>query len=286
MTTHQPQSSTWHNRLVHATLHPFPERPPGLVESSGGVRLALHHIGGKGPTMLICHATGFHALAYTPLARSLVDHFTVWAVDFRGHGASTAPPTGEFPWATMADDVLACVDAIGDDAIFGVGHSMGGAALLLAERTRPGTVRAAYLFEPIVVPADFTRSGQPDDLVRAARGRRREFDSRRAALERYRNRPPLAVVRIDALAAYVEHGFVEADNQVRLACEPESEARTFAAEDKPTHALLNGIDSELTVAYGTLDDSGSPAQFASGIAEILPKTVLRPSPAAEPFRAA
>ncbi len=259
--------------------HPgsVPQATTRRVGSTDGAILALHLLGGSGPPLLICHATGFCALAYAPLARGLVEHFTVWALDFRGHGAASAPASGDYDWRGMGDDVAACADVIGSPLV-GVGHSMGGAALFLAEMQRPGTVRAAYMFEPIVVPADFEQRQPVNPMVAPARGRRPEFESRQAALQRYAARPPLDAMRIDALAAYVEHGFVDtAAGNVRLACEPADEAATFAA-DKITHERLAGIGMDLMVAYGSLDQAFSPAEFAPGIAEVLPQAVLRHHP--------
>ena len=71
-----------------------------------------HDLGGSGAPLVVCHATGFHGRAYGPLATGLVARFRVWAIDFRGHGAATAPVDGNFAWAGMRDDLLAVVDAL------------------------------------------------------------------------------------------------------------------------------------------------------------------------------
>lgn len=241
------------------------------VPSNDGVDVALHHLGGHGPHLLICHATGFHGLAYAPLGRALGADFTVWALDFRGHGASTTPRSGDFNWEGMASDVIACVDAIGAEHLVAVGHSLGGAAILLTELTRPGTFDAAYLYEPIVFPADFLIGRTDNPMSGPARHRRAEFPSRRAAYDRYRSRPPLDALHPDALAAYVEHGFVDTDDgAVRLACEPEHEARTFEAEDKMTLDRLVGIDLRLVVGVGQPDADFSPARLAPAVAGAVP----------------
>ena len=82
------------------------------VSSTDGVTIVVHDLGGSGDLMLLCHATGFHARAYEPLAAQLASHFHVLALDFRGHGDSTAPHNGRFDWEGMADDLLAVVDAL------------------------------------------------------------------------------------------------------------------------------------------------------------------------------
>lgn len=237
-----------------------------VIPSTDGVELTLHELGGSGPPLVICHATGFHGRAYEPFARRLTDDFSVWAIDFRGHGASTAPSSGDFAWKGMAEDLRAAVDHIGHGPVFAVGHSMGGAAILLAELAHPGTVTAAYLFEPIVFPADFVVATAENVMGRAARNRREVFASRSEALERYGARPPLGTLDPEALSAYVEYGFVDLDDgTVRLACRAEHEARTFECETKVTADRIEGVRLPLTVGAGTAEADPNPAQFAPGI---------------------
>ncbi|MCB0965178.1 MAG: alpha/beta fold hydrolase, partial [Acidimicrobiales bacterium] len=154
------------------------------VPSTDGVELELHDLGGDGPPLLVAHATGFCAGPYRPMAPILAADHHVWALDFRAHGASTRPD-GPISWRGMADDVLAVVDAIDAGPVLGLGHSMGGACLALAELVRPGTVRAAYLFEPIIFPDEWADARGPNPLAEAARRRRASFGSRAEALARY-----------------------------------------------------------------------------------------------------
>ena len=124
------------------------------MTSADGVEIAAYEFGGTGPPLVLAHATGFCATMYRPLGLELVDRFRVVALDFRGHGRSARPENADFGWDRMADDVLAVLERIGEPAA-GFGHSMGGAALLLAEERRPGTLHGMFLFEPIVFPDDF-----------------------------------------------------------------------------------------------------------------------------------
>lgn len=145
--------------------------PAWTVTSPDGTTIAVHELGGQGPVVIVAHATGFCAEMYRPLAAELADRYRLVGLDFRGHGDSSLPASGDFAWPSMAADLLAVVDAIGGPAPYAFGHSMGGASILLAERTRPGTFRAAFVFEPIVFPAD---APQPESNVMAdtARARR------------------------------------------------------------------------------------------------------------------
>ncbi len=254
------------------------------VPSTNGVELALHDLGGDGPPLLVAHATGLCAGAYRPLAAALAPSFHVWAVDFRGHGDATSPADGDFGWDGMADDVLACVDALGiaPGELAGVGHSMGGAALMLAELARPGLLRAAWLYEPIILPSldaepgDPDRPGQGNHMAEAARRRRPGFASKAEALQRYAGRPPLGVLRADALAAYVDAGFHEVpDGTVTLACTPEHEAATFEGTGKATVDQLTDVAVPVTFARGTRDPEAGVARFAELAADRTPDSRLR-----------
>lgn len=240
------------------------------LQSSDGVTIALHELGGSGPPLIICHATGFHGRAYQPLADILGATFTVWALDFRGQGASTPPESGDFAWPAMANDLLVCIDAITSEPILAVGHSLGASAILLAEKARPGTIRGAYLYEPIVFPQALIDARTENPMAGPARNRRAVFPSKRAALERYRSRPPLNELHPASLAAYVEYGFRDTDEgDVELACLPESEARIFEAEDKVTLERLAGLVLPAVVGAGADTGGPSPASLAPGVAAAI-----------------
>ena len=150
----------------------------------------------------------------------------------------------------MAGDLLAAVDHLGLASVAAFGHSVGGATVLLAELARPGVLDAAYLYEPIVWPAGFAHEG-PNPMAGPARRRREEFGSRAEALVRYASRPPLGLLRADALWAYVTHGFEDlADGTVRLKCRAASEAATFEAETAMTLDRVVGVAPPVTVAVG------------------------------------
>ncbi len=237
------------------------------VSSTKGVTLAVHDLGGEGPPFLIAHATGMCGQAYEPLAAVLAPHFHVHAIDFRGHGDSSEPEDGDFAWAGMGADVLAAIDALGVDRIDAMGHSLGGASLLIAESVRPGVLRSAYLFEPIVLTEAYA-SERTNFMSDAARRRREVFGSRAEALWRYAKRPPLGLLRADVLAAYVEHGFEDLpDGTVRLKCRPESEARTFECETKMTLDRVGDLRVPTIIGIG--GEEPTSTLFGTPLAEAM-----------------
>jgi pimeloyl-ACP methyl ester carboxylesterase len=259
--------------------------PSVRVPSSDQVSVALHDLGGDGPPLLLAHATGFHGRVWAPLAAHLGADAHGWALDFRGHGDSGAPGSGSYSWSGMADDVLAVVDhlaAAGGDVagLRAVGHSMGGAALLLAEQRRPGTFGGLWLYEPIVVPpVEGTPRLQSNPMASAARRRRPWFPDRQAAYDNYAAKPPLAVLDPGALRAYVDHGFRDADDgTVVLKCTPDVEAATFEGTvGTDVYGGLADVACPVTVAHG--GDGMPPARIAPLVVGALPRGELAPFPA-------
>jgi pimeloyl-ACP methyl ester carboxylesterase len=260
--------------------------PLSPVTSTDHVELAIHDLG-PGPAenpadddgwrrpILLAHATGFHGRVWQPLATHLRGYHAI-APDLRGHGDSP-PPTGrDQDWAGFADDILAVVDAWGVEDLVAVGHSKGGAALLLAEQRRPGTFAALWLYEPVVFPTEIegvpvSRPGSDNPLAEGARRRRAVFASRQAAYDNYAAKPPLSSLDPAALHAYVDHGFADQpDGTVRLKCSPEVEAATFAmAADSGAFDGLGDVRCPVVVARGALSEFG-PAAFAGPVAQALP----------------
>lgn len=246
------------------------------IASSDDVEVALHALGGSGPTLLVSHATGMHGRAYGPMALRLTADFTVWAADLRGHGEAGVPAGGDFVWRGFRDDVLAVVDHLRardpDGPLVAFGHSMGGAALLLAELARPGTFARLYLFEPIVFPPTGIEP-RPNPLAEGARRRRERFDSYEAAIERYASKPPMSAFRPDALEAYVRHGFEPDGDGVRIRCRGEHEARTF--EHAAGHDAWDRLgELDLPVRLGVGDDGSPPAVAAPLVADRIEGATL------------
>jgi pimeloyl-ACP methyl ester carboxylesterase len=228
------------------------------VTGAGGVELATYNLGGHGPPVLLLHATGFHGRCWLPLAPALSPTFTVWAMDQRGHGSSGKSPDGRYDWTLFAEDTLNVVDALGGGPWRGVGHSLGGGALLRAEADRPGTFVSICCYEPVVISPSLHRATQRQgpNLADLARRRRPSFASRQAAWDNYASKPPFANFHPDALHAYVDYGFVDApDGTVTLACTREDEASVFdgAASSgawealprvRPPVAVLGGSDPD------------------------------------------
>lgn len=244
-----------------------------MVPSTDGVSVALHHFGGSGPSVILCHATGFHGRTWDPVAEALASKFDCWAMDLRGHGDSVVPEGLPIRWPDMAADVLAVVDYIGVEARFAVGHSLGGTVIVQAELARPGTFSRAYLFEPILYP-DASHDTHRAALTAGARRRTETFESHEAAYRRYAGGPPLNNFDPRALRAYVDHGFRPVNDGVLLKCRGETEAAIFESTQYEAFYRLGEIGIAVVVASGG-EDFGPAAIAESAVARFANATLER-----------
>lgn len=267
------------------------------VESTNGVTVAAYDFGGPGPAMVFCHATGFHSRVWDPIITELDGACRAVSIDLRGHGESVVPDGVSYDWNGAGEDVLAVIDHLELGTVVGVGHSFGGASLLVAEVKRPGTISAGWLYEPIVVKAEQER--QPNPLAIGARRRREIFPSRDDAFERYMSRPPFGNCDPAPIRRYVDYGFRTMSTQeidteqaalvaagstftipagsVILKCRGEIEAAVFDEAASPNLTPdLPTVQSRITVVAS--GDADLPALVAAPTAELLPNGTLVTEP--------
>jgi pimeloyl-ACP methyl ester carboxylesterase len=244
-----------------------------------GASIATFRLGATDatPAVLFAHATGFHGRCWQPVADALGRPST--ALDFRGFGDSTPPPDWAVDWHGYGIDALvAARDLVATTGapVVGVGHSMGGAALLMAGLDAPELFAGLVLFEPIVVPtAAEPAPGVPSNfLAEGARRRRSAFASFDAALANFGSKPPMDAFTPAALEAYVRFGLAPGDDgQVHLKCAPEHEARTY--EMGGAHATFDRL-GEVRVPTRYLSgrvEPGQPSSFTEPLAERTPGAV-------------
>lgn len=222
-----------------------------LIPPNESLSIATRDFGGRGSPALLVHAAGFCAQVLSPLARHLSHHWQSYAIDLRGHGASDSPTTALTDWSGFAEDVISSTIQLGLVRPLGIGHSLGGVALLLAEATHPGSFSQLYCFEPPIYLQGERRSQHVEDLIIGASRRRSVFESRAQALEQFRSRPPLDVIDPEVLGLYVEHGFFDCDDEtIRLACAPNFEAQIYATAPTSVELHLDEIACNVTFAYG------------------------------------
>jgi pimeloyl-ACP methyl ester carboxylesterase len=200
-----------------------------------GLELAYFEWGravrGREPSILLVHATGFHARVWDQVVRHLGERHVI-SVDQRGHGRSQKVPLRH--WHAMGEDLSALVHALELEDAIGVGHSMGGHAITEAAVACPGAFRRLLLIDPVIAsPGDYREGGWKIELsegeVHPTARRKRRFASPDEMFERFEDRPPYALFEPAALRDYCEFGLLPAadGDGYELACLPEMEASVY-----------------------------------------------------------
>lgn len=246
-----------------------------LVDAPDGLQLMTFDFGGDGPPLLLLHATGFHAHVFLPMIRQLRASFHCYGFDLPAHGASPPPLDGQFGWRRFAPAALAVSDALGLDGALALGHSCGGAVLVMAEQERAGAWSGLYLYEPVLmapVTIPLELQGERNPLAAGARRRRPDFPDRQTAYENYAAKPPLDALDPDALRAYVDYGLVDRpEGGVTLACRPENEAAYYQmAPLSGAWDRLGEVGCPTTVAGGDEQAHFGPEATAA-VARLLPR---------------
>lgn len=250
-----------------------------LIESSDGVTVALHDMGGDGPPLLLTHGNGLNAGMWASVAPLLSHRYHCYGIDFRGQGAAhSTDPELPVDRPLFADDLLAVIDAIGGGPILTAGHSLGAVATVVETLRNPDTFTAAWLFEPVLVPDTFERppSAAAGTLIEAARKRRQEFDSVDEIYERFRSKPPYSKCTPESVRAYVEIGTYDLPaGGVRLSCLGENEARVFESGIPQDFSTYAAVRTPMVIACGGTAEKGDvPAIVAPLVAEALGNATL------------
>ena len=235
--------------------------------------------------LVFVHANGFNARTYRRLLAPLSGTLRIWAPDLRGHGATTLPaePAGRIDWSDYRDDLAALLDRIEGPPVVMAGHSMGGAAALLAAAERPEKISKMLLLDPVIWPRWVVsvlhlpllhRLASRNPLVRGAQRRRDRFDSREQALAAYTGRGAFRGWPEMVLADYLADGLVETADGFRLACTPAWEASNYASHRHDPWRAMKTLRRPVRIlkaeAGSTCHLSGPPRDLPQVTLETVP----------------
>lgn len=182
---------------------------------------------GRGPSLCLVHATGFHGRVWDQVVRHLPGHHVI-AIEQRGHGRSQA---ADFDgWEDFGRDLAALAAALDLQGAVGAGHSLGGHALVQAAAFEPGRFSQLLLIDPtIFAPADYHGPPLAPGTLHPAAARKNHFESAQAMFDRFKGRPPYDAFQPEALMDYCRHGLCPADSGSgwQLACAPAFEGKVY-----------------------------------------------------------
>jgi len=259
-----------------------------------GVELAWFewggHLRGRTDPVVFAHATGFHARVFDVVIERLGERHVV-SLDQRGHGRSERAPIPD--WGVFGEDLAAFVRALDLRRVVGVGHSMGGYAMVEAAARCPDRFARLLLIDPVIAePAAYGEGSwiatDPDDAPHPTARRRDHFASPEEMFERFADRPPYAVFDRAALRDYCTWGLLPGPDGdgYALACPPAVEASIYATSrtNAHVHEYVGDVRVPVTVLRArvppsdrdAMDFSSSPTwpgladAFADGLDVHLP----------------
>jgi len=236
------------------------EQPQLHFTQAPGIRLAHFEWRatqrGNGPTVWLVHATGFHGRVWDQAVRQLPGRHVI-AIEQRCHGRSEPVPFDH--WRLFGQDQAAQIDACGLQGAIGVGHSMGGHALVQAALLRPGAFKRLILVDPVMVePAAYQLPPVPLGELHPAAQRKNHFDSPQAMFDRFADRPPYSVFDRAALMDYCVHGLRQADSGhgYQLCCAPQHEGQVYplARNFPSTYELVAALNIPVHVVRARPQD--------------------------------
>lgn len=227
-------------------------------------------------TVMLLHATGFHAQCWRQVIKPLPRDQHILAVDMRGHGQSSNHPITD--WGDIWRDVGALIEALDVRNILGVGHSMGGYVSLSLASMLPGRYEGLILIDPVILDpihyATPTSYGSEPSEHPVSR-RRNQWRDWQEMFDAFSRRHPFCLWDPKVLRDYCEHGLTprDADGEdgFELACPPLVEASVYVnSATKNPHELLDRVsvptwvvrgherDFEELAKSGRMDFSASP----------------------------
>ena len=119
------------------------------------------------PALVLVHGGLDHARNWDWVARTLREHYHVYALDLRGHGNSAWAPGAMYSIAEHVLDLSALVDIIDEFPLRLVGHSLGGGIVLHYAGVYPKRVHKAVSIEGLGFPVGHAAQNPQSQRIRA-----------------------------------------------------------------------------------------------------------------------
>jgi pimeloyl-ACP methyl ester carboxylesterase len=183
-------------------------------------RLRLHYVdwgNETAPTLVLVHGGRDHARNWDWVARELRHQWHVVAPDLRGHGDSGWAYGGNYAIADFVLDLANLVDALGQERITLIGHSLGGAVSIMYTGVHPERVQRLVAIEGLGPPPamlERMRSRQPWERMQDWIRQTRELAARQ----------PRRYPSIEAAAARMR------------------EENSFLSEEQARHLTVHGVN--------------------------------------------
>lgn len=133
---------TTNSRVVRTKPH----RDVSNYIDAGGIKTYYEQKGTGPPTLVLIHGLAASTYVYHKVFDPLAEHFTVYAFDSKGFGA-TAKTRGDYTLNNLRDHLRDFLDAAGIERAVLVAHSMGGEVALRFALDAPERVQGLVLLD-------------------------------------------------------------------------------------------------------------------------------------------
>ena len=235
--------------------------PDIRIQNIGDADIQYLAYDGKGPTLILMHATGFSPWLWHPIARELADSFNVIAPYFCAH-RKCDPEKGGVSWRLLAEDLIHFCDGLDITEPYLAGHSMGGTVATLANALSGNMAREMILIEPIFLPEEIYQAQitvEEHWLASKAIKRRNYWKDRSELVDDLKSKPFFQSWDDEMLDIYMTYGFMASDNGgLQLKCSPKREASLFMGgivyDPWP---LMPGVSCPVLIVEGELSENRS-----------------------------
>jgi len=223
------------------------------VAVDGGELCYFEWEGASRDVALFVHATGFHARVWDATIRALPAEQRAISIDQLGHGRSTK--RGPYTWERFGAALSSAIEALDLRRIVGVGHSMGGHALVQAAAAHLERFERLVLIDPVIMdPAFYAHGGSVPATFRPEEHptskRKNDWTSWREMFERFAGRGTFGLWRRDVLEDYCRYGVLPNPDGPGfvLACPPLVEASIYSqSSGRDITPLFASISVPVTV---------------------------------------
>ena len=225
------------------------------------------------PTLFFVHATGFHGRVFDRVIDAFPELHTI-AFEQRGHGRSEHSPIRH--WKTMCEDQAAFLRAKGLEDVIGIGHSMGGHAMIDAAHDGGAFARLLLLDPTVSSPESFADAPPPDfSQQHPAAKRNNHFESPEEMRDRLLPKGAYRLFEPRVLMDYCRFGLLPADGGgFVLACHPEMEASVYQTARTNPDVLdsVRALPIPVTIMRA-MEPSGTKSVADFSISPTWPKLV-------------
>ena len=240
------------------------ETPQEFSVQGDGVELFGYRWDGSKSPLIFVHGTSFHARCWDQVIRYLPDHEII-AFDLRGHGRADTPVIGNlhslYTGHNIASDLQIALENLNIMNAIGIGHSMGGHAVVTAQSKNANLFSALLLIDPVISTNEISK--QQGNMFNFVRKRRNEWSSPGEMIEKFAQRFPHSQWEPKVLEDYVQYGLLPnlSSDGFHLACPPLVEAAIYESGDPDLRNEASLVQIPVHIMRAKLRDLNNPDEI-------------------------